>query len=138
MAKKKKETDLICQIDESLDEKYKDLIEEITFMQADIDRAERKARKKAIKKMKKGNTFYDTSYELNVRKDVIRKMEGTDFFSRVINTLEELKPVARIIARLVMALIVSILSISSVEYRIKPETMSKMHQVYSMARSIAS
>lgn len=137
MAKKKKDPSLIYQIDECLDEKYKNLLEEITFMQADIDRAERKARKKALKEMKKGNTFYDMNIETRVRRDVIRNMEGSDFLTRCMNVLEELKPVCMIIARLVMALIVSILSISSVGYRIKPDTLNKMHSVYNMAHKIA-
>ena len=42
-----------------------------------------------------------------------------------------------VIARLVMALIISILSIDSVKYRIKPDTLNTMHSVYDMAHKVA-
>ena len=46
-AKKQSKGNIILEIDKSLDKKYADMLEEIQYMQADIDRAERKAKKKA-------------------------------------------------------------------------------------------
>ena len=47
-AKKQSKGNIILEIDKSLDKKYADMLEEIQYMQADIDRAERKAKKKAL------------------------------------------------------------------------------------------
>ena len=135
--KQKKDENLLYEFDKSLDQKYVGLLEEIQFMQADIKREERKARKKAKKKMKKGNTFYDTRGEIRVREQIIREMEGGNFFDRVIQAIQDIRAICMGIARLVMALIISILSIDSVKYRIKPDTLSTMHSVYDMAHKVA-
>lgn len=136
-AKKQSKGNIILEIDKSLDKKYADMLEEIQYMQADIDRAERKAKKKAFKNMKKGNTFYDASKPINVRKEVIKNMENRNFFERVTGIIQELKPICIIIARLVMSLIVSILSIDAVKYRISPKTLNAMRNVYDLAKSVA-
>lgn len=135
MGKKKNVT--LYQLDEKLDERYRIAIEEIQFYQADIKRAERKAKKKAVKQMRKGNNWFDPSYEIQVRKEIIHKMEGDNFFDRIEKILYEIKPICMIIARLVMSLIVSILSIDSVKYRIQPNTLTKMKTVYDVAKSIS-
>lgn len=135
--KKKEEADILFHIDQSLDKKYMDMIEEIQFMQADLKRAERKAKKKAIREMKKGNNFFNGNYEIEVRKKCIREMEGSNFLERVSNIINDLKPICVIIARLVMSLIVSILSIDSVKYRIRPTTLQKMQSVYTLAKSVS-
>jgi len=133
---KKKKTNILYEFDKTLDERYTDLLEEIQFMQADIDRAERKAYKKAKKKLKKGNTFYDPRERIKVRERIIRKMEGNDFFARVMAVITDLRPVVKMIASLAMSLIVSILSIDAVKYRIKPTTLEAMHSVYQLAHGI--
>ena len=139
MAKKHKQSkgNIIIEIDKSLDKKYADMLEEIQYMQADIDRAERKAKKKAYKNMRNGNTLYDASKPINVRKEVIKNMENRNFFERVTDIIQELKPICIIIARLVMSLIVSILSIDAVKYRISPKTLNAMRNVYDLAKSVA-
>ena len=139
MSKKQKQSkgNIILEIDKSLDKKYADMLEEIQYMQADIDRADRKAKKKAFKNMKKGNTFYDASKPINVRKEAIKNIENRNFFERVTGIIQELKPICIIIARLVMSLIVSILSIDAVKYRISPKTLNAMRNVYDLAKSVA-
>lgn len=135
--KKKEKENLLYEFDQSLDQKYVGLLEEIQFMQADLKREERKAKKKAKKKMQKGNTFYDARGEIQVRQQIIREMEGGNFFDRVIVAINDLRPICLIIARLVMSLIISILSIDAVKYRIKPDTLNKMHSVYNVAHQVA-
>lgn len=137
MSKKKKKNDVLYEMDTSqLDKRYLDLIEEIQFMQADLKRAERKVKKKQKKNLKKGKSFYLVSEERLARQQLIYQMEGTNFFDRAIQTLGELQPVCVIIAQLIMTLIVAILSIDSVKYSIRPETMKKMHSLYGLARQV--
>lgn len=144
MAKKKKkkkqnaDDEFLINIDRSLDRKYIDLIDEIQLMQADLKREERKARKKQTKKLKKGGKFYSTNeIDYRVRQKLICQMEGTNFIERAINVLNELQPVCAIIAKMVMTLIIGILSIDSIKYTIKPETLSGMHRVYTIARTVS-
>lgn len=145
MGKKKKkkkkddELDVLMKFDETLDRKYVDLIEEIQFMQADLRREERKAKKKQEKKLKKGGAFYSTAgVEFRVRQELINKIEGTNFLDRVLQTINDLVPVCAIIGKMVMALIVGILSVDSIKYTIKPETLNSMHKVYNVARQVSA
>lgn len=136
--KKKHEQEFFVEIDRSLDRKYIDLIEEIQFMQADLKREERKVKKKAKKKLKKGGFYIPTDYDRRIRRQLVYQMEGTNFFERASNILNELKPVCVIIAKLVMTLIVGILSIDSIKYTIKPETLSSMNRVYALAKNVST
>ena len=142
MSKKKKKkqhkNDFFIEIDRSLDRKYIDLIEEIQFMQADLKREERKVKRKAKKKLKKGGFYTPTDYDRKIRRQLVYQMEGTNFFDRATNILNELKPICAVIAKLVMTLIIAILSIDSIKYTIKPETLSSMNRVYTLAKSVSS
>ena len=135
--KEKQKEDILFKIDDSLNHKFEVMKLEIEFYQKEIDKAEKKAMKKEFKKMKKHNTFYvPWNNEVNVRQKVIRQMEGTNFFERVMNLIQELVPLARVIAELVKSLIIAILSVDSVKYRIGGNTLKRMQDVYDMANSV--
>ena len=63
-------------------------------------------------------------------------MEDSNLFSRTESCLEDLRPICLIIARLIAALIVAILSIDAIKLYLKPETMEKMTRVYELAMSV--
>lgn len=131
------QSEFLVKVSADLDKKYVDLIEEVQFMQAELKRETKKAKRKQLKKLKKGGGFYSTvDFEREVRHRLINEMEGTDFFTRAANIISELKPVCIVIAKLVMALIVAILSIDSIKYTIKPATLHKLNGLYSFARSV--
>ena len=132
---KLEQQDVLYKIDNSLDKKYLELREEILYMQADVDRIVKKEKKKAIKKMKKGNTFYEYDGE-EVRRKVIKKMEGNNFFERIEEALRGLRPIVVLLAELVKALIVSILNLDYVKYRVSPNTLRNMQTVYSLANTV--
>lgn len=146
MAKKKKKKKkhhadeaFFIEVDRSLDKKYLDLIDEIQFMQADLRREERKARKRQTKKLRKGGELYSTrDVDRRVRQQIIYRMEGTNFIERAISVLNELQPICATIGKLVMSLIVAILSIDSIKYTIKPETLRGMDRVYNVAREVSA
>lgn len=137
-----KKAEILYEFDDTLDQKYKEVLDDIKFIRADIHREERKARKKAYKRMRKGNRFYDTRGQYNVRRAAIRRMEekdkeGLSFIDKVLDIFVELKPICVIIAKLVMSLIVSILSIDVVKYRIGDNALNRIHQVYVAAEAVA-
>lgn len=131
---KKKNNGILYTVDMSLNSQYEGIKDEIEFLQEELKRADKKGKKKAKKKMKKGG-FYPYQYEIEAREKVLKKMEKTDLLNRTQTCLNELKPICIIIARLIAALILAILSIDAVKSVIKPETLSKMSKVYEIAMS---
>lgn len=132
--KKKKETGILYNVDMSLNSQYEGIKDEIEFLQEELKRADKKGKKKAKKKMKKGG-FYPYHYELEAREKVIRKMEKSDLLSRTESCLNDLKPICTIIARLIAALILAILSIDAIKTMIRPDTLAKMGKIYEFAMS---
>lgn len=134
--KKQKKEKLLYEVDNSLNAQYMGLKDEIEYLQMEWDRTRAKCKKKAKKKMKKNGGFYPYEYELKERKKLIKKMEDSNLFSRTESCLEDLRPICLIIARLIAALIVAILSIDAIKLYLKPETMEKMTRVYELAMSV--
>ena len=133
----KKGTNVLYTMDMSLDYQYANLIDEIELYQAEIRRADKKAKKKMSKKFN-GKGFYPYEYQLEAREHVIHEMSDASFFDRVLKCIQELVPVAIIIARLVASLIIAILSVSQIQGRIKPDTLNKMKNVYNIAMQVGN
>ena len=134
--KKQKKEKILYEVDNSLNAQYMGLKDEIEYLQMEWDRTRAKCKKKAKKKMKKNGGFYPYEYEMKERKKLIKKMEDSNLFSRTESCLEDLRPICLIIARLIAALIVAILSIDAIKLYLKPETMEKMTRVYELAMSV--
>lgn len=136
---KKKEAESISileGIDSTLDGTYRSVKDEIEYYQLLIAQADAKAEKKARKKMRKKNTLYTQDYKKEGRIRVINEMEGNNFLSKIEESLTGTGTVIVIIARLVVALILSILSFEPIKACIKPSTMKKIDAIYKMAMSI--
>lgn len=147
MGKKKKskgkdkevqQQDVLFRIDDSMNHRFEEMKLEIEFYQREIEKGAKKARKRALKDMKKKNSFYVPVTNNAAKEQVIRQMEGNNFFDRVMNILQEMVPIVRVIAELVKSLIVAILSVDSVKYRIKRTTLQSMQNVYNMANSVVA
>ena len=80
--------------------------------------------------------FYPYQYELEAREKVIRKMEKINLLGRTESCLNDLKPICTIIARLIAALILAILSIDTIKRVIRPDTLAKMGKIYEFAMSV--
>ena len=131
---KKKESGILYQVDMSLNSQYEGIRDEIEYLQYELKQAEKKGKKKAKKKMKK-NGFYPYHYELEARKKVIDKMEESNLLGRTEKCLQDLRPICTIIARLIAALILAILSLDAIKSIIRPETLAKMGKIYEFAMS---
>jgi hypothetical protein len=130
--RKKDEEDLIILVGNVLDEKYQALTEEIFFMQKEVEREQRKERKRAYKRMKKHNDLY-LPVKTRLREETIAKLEG-GWLDQLVQFLGELKPIIRAIASCIMQLIVSLLSIDAVKYRVSQSTLGKMQNVFEIAK----
>lgn len=139
MAKRKKHKDevpILYRIDNSLDKKYENVLKEIEVMKAEIDKADRKGKKLAKKKLKKNNDFYQFSYEIKKRKEVVEKMERKNLFDKIEEAIQGIRPICVLIARLVAALIVAILSIDVIKKYISPKTVKKLSSLYNLAMQV--
>ena len=139
--KKKKSISILEEVDKSLNQTYDDLMEEIQVMQIKLNQADQKAAKKAKRKAKKKkdqNAYFELEAERReIRKKMLEDMSSNNFLERVQNVLKDLVPIVKIIARMVASLILAILSIDSVKVHIKPETLTKLQNVYNSAMAIS-
>ena len=145
MAKKKhkekaaqEKINLLAGYDDYMNQTYDDIISEIQDMQIIIQREDKRIQKRARKAAKKGDGGYFniTAEKRKVRQRVIGRMENNNFLSRIIEILKELAPIITIIARLICALILSILSIDEVKVNINKDTLRKINTVYSKAMAV--
>jgi hypothetical protein len=134
--KKEKSISILNEIDNSLNESYTDLMQEIQDYQMEIYIADKKYREKLEKKLKKDPYYFDTGGKSKARKKTLAKMESNNFFDRVEKALKDLSPIIIIIGRLICSLILSILSIDTVKTSISKGTLDKMSSVYQIAYSV--
>lgn len=144
MAKKKKkkkkneEISVLDEIDSALNSSYKDLQKEIEEFQIRLNIADQEAMKKAKKAMKKKKKTYDLdAIRRDVRNNMVREIEGNNFLDRCAEFLKDMGPILTVITRLIAALVLSILSLTSVKVKMKPETLAKFQHVYDLAMRIS-
>ena len=130
-----RDDNVLYNMDIVLDANYAQMMDEIEMYQAEIRRADRKSKKKMQKKFN-GKGFYPYEYQLNAREHVVQEMVDANFLDRCMKLFQEIVPIVKIIARLVAALILSILSVTQVNGRISKETLSKLSAVYNLAMSV--
>ena len=138
--KTKKSIMLLSEIDTTMNTKYSSLIEEIQDMQLRINIADAKAMKKQRKKMIRQDMgvipYYVSKDKVRAREEALKRMEASNFLGRIEDTFKNLVPCVILIARLVAALIIAILSVEPIKQLIKPEMMKKMNTVYTLAMAI--
>lgn len=137
--KKKKSISLLKEVDKTMDKTYDSLIEEIQDMQLQLNLSDQKALKKQKKKLRQDMgviPYYTSKERVKARQELIKKMEQTSLLERVEKSLKDLIPVVVVLARLIAALILSILSVEPIRKFISPATLSKMDNVYKVAMSI--
>lgn len=131
---------LLSEIDTSMNGTYDSLIEEIQEMQLKINIADAKAMEKQRKKMIRQDMgvipYYVSKDKVKAREKALKQMESTNFLGRVEETFKNLVPCVILIARLVAALIIAILSVEPIKRLIKPEFLNKLNSVYKVAMAI--
>ena len=136
--KKNREISVLEEVDKVLNSTYEELKKEIEEFQIRINIADQEAKKKAKKAMKKKNQVYDiTAIQKNVRNEIVKEIEGNNFLDRCVAFLQDMVPILTVITRLIASLILSIMSLTCVKVRIKPETYEKFKNVYDIAMKIS-
>ena len=138
--KTKKSIMLLSEIDTSMNGTYDTLIEEIQEMQLRINIADAKAMEKQRKKMIRQDMgvipYYVSKDRVKARERELKRMEETKFLDRIEDTFKNLVPCVILIARLVAALIIALLSVEPIKRIISPVMLNKLNSVYKLAMSI--
>jgi hypothetical protein len=131
---------LLSEIDTSISGTYDSLIEEIREIQLKINIADAKAMEKQRKKMIRADMgvipYYVSKDKVKAREKALKQMEKSNFFGRIEDTFKKLVPCVVLIARLVAALIVAILSVEPIKHIISPALLKRMNSIYTVAMSI--
>lgn len=138
--KTQKSINLLSEVDTSMNMTYESLIEEIQEMQLRINIADAKAMEKQRKKLIRQDMgvipYYVSKDKVKAREKALKQMESTNFLGRVEDAFKNVIPCVILIARLVAALILAILSFEPIARIIKPETLNKLNSVYKVAMAI--
>lgn len=123
-------------IDETLDESYSSLEEEIKALQVRVAIADKKADRRMRQKLRNNPNFIPNNRKkISIRNEILDEMEETCFIERVQEALRTAIPIALLIARLCASLIALLLSFEAVKRNISPEFLSKLMNFYSFCTS---
>jgi len=120
-----------------LDKQYQEIIGDIEDIQYKIYLADKKKQKKQKKKMKKGKINFYEPKDKKVRLWAIDEITGDKIFKTIKNIFEDLKPIVVIISKLLMALIVSILSLDVIKEKISNKALERIDTLYKLCASVA-
>ena len=134
----KKSISILKEMDDSINQTYDSLVEEIQAYQERLYIEDRKIDKKAKRKHKKGKEYDVKGEKKKVRKSLIDEMDGKTFFDRVKKVLDDIGPVIVLIARLIASLICAILQIDAIKVMISPELLAKINSIYSACMGISA
>lgn len=134
--KNKKKSTIISMVDSSLNSKKDTIIKEIEDLQNSLSQVDIALYKKGKKKNNPKWTKTVEEKKRAIRVEIVQKMEGSNLLDRIISIITSVAPIVVLVARLIAALILSILSIPSVKVMIKPKTLKTLNMVYDKAMKI--
>jgi hypothetical protein len=109
-------------------------IEEYQFTLQEVAKLHDKSKRKEINK--KQRDFYMQMEGVKARKKMAKKWEKNGFLDRITVILGESIPVVKTIAKLVMILIISFLSIDAIKGCVSPEVLDKLTTVFHVAMAV--
>jgi hypothetical protein len=131
---------MLSGVDKTIDNSYNSLLDEIRKYQLDIKLSDVEAEKKQRKRLKKELgviPYYCRKEQVEARKRVLEEMEAKKTFDRIELAFKNIVPVVVIIAKLVAALITSILGLKTSMGYINPTTLNRLNIIKSMASAIS-
>ena len=131
---------MLSGVDKTIDKSYNGLLDEIRRYQLDIKLSDVEAEKKQRKRLKKELgviPYYCRKEQVEARKKVLEEMEAKKTFDRIELAFKNIVPVVVIIAKLVAALITSILGLKTSMGYINPTTLNRLNIIKSMASAIS-
>lgn len=139
--KKKKHESVLDTLDYEIEQQYADIIRDIEEIQYEVYLADKKQKKKNKKKAKKKYGRSDAGFliesgDVKSRINAVYKLTDETFSERLLSTLNDIKPIVVIIARLTCALICAILSIDAVKANLTMSSLDMINKIYTTCLSI--
>ena len=131
---------MLSGVDKTIDKSYNSLLDEIKKYQLDIKVSDVEAEKKQRKRLKKELgviPYYCRKEQVEARKKVLEEMEAKKTFDRIELAFKNIVPVIIEIAKLVAALVTSILGFKTAMGYINPTTLNRLKIIKSMASAIS-
>lgn len=119
-----------------LDKQYQEIVGDIEDIQYKIYLADKKKQKKQKKKMKKGQISFYEPKSKKARVWAVGELTGEKMFTTIRQLLQDVKPIVIIISKMIMALIVSILSLDIIKQKISTKALEKINTIYKMCAAV--
>lgn len=127
---KEKRVSILDGIDTALNKQFEEIVRDIEELQFQIDKADRKKAKKAKKKMKKGKVMFYDPKSKKARIRAANHITSEEVFGSIMNFLRDTKPIVVLLARLVAAIILAILSLDVVKRHISKQALGRMREMF--------
>lgn len=130
---------MLSGVDKTIDKSYNSLLDEIKKYQLDIKVSDIEAEKKQRKRLKKELgviPYYCRKEQVEARKKVLQEMEAKKTFDRIELAFKNIVPIVIVIAKLVAALVTSILGLKTSMGYINPTTLNHLNVIKGMASAI--
>ena len=134
---KNKRVRILKMVDKTLDTDRDKIIKEIEDLHNQLSQVDILLYKKGRKRNSAKYLKQVEEKKKAIRVDIINKMEGTNLLERIISIISDISPIVVLIARLVAALILAVLSIPSVKVLIKPKTLRLLNNIYDKSMRIS-
>lgn len=133
----KEEKSILDQIDSDIISQYNSIKEDTERFQYQLNKADRKTKKKYKKAVKEGKAFdMKNSKSVKKRKKIIKEMEERGFFARIMRLIEDCRPIIKLLSRCVGLLIAAILSVDLVKQTASKDTLSKMDKIFNIVMAV--
>ena len=130
---------MLSGVDKTIDKSYNSLLDEIKKYQLDIKVSDIEAEKKQRERLKKELgviPYYCRKEQVEARKKVLQEMEAKKTFDRIELAFKNIVPIVIVIAKLVAALVTSILGFKTSMGYINPTTLNHLNVIKGMASAI--
>lgn len=134
---KNKRVRILKMVDKTLDTDRDKIIKEIEDLHNQLSQVDILLYKKGRKRNSAKYLKQVEEKKKAIRVDIINRMEGTNLLERIISIISDISPIVVLIARLVAALILAVLSIPSVKLLIKPKTLRLLNNIYDKSMRIS-
>lgn len=133
----KEEKSILAQIDADIISQYNSIKEDTERFQYELNKADKKTKKKYKKSIKDGKAFdMKNSKSVKKRKKIMKQMEEQGFFARVMRLIEDCGPIIKLLSRCVGLLIAAILSVDLVKQTASKDTLSKMDKIFNIVMAV--
>lgn len=135
---------MLSGVDKTIDKSYKSLLDELKDYQVAIVGTDNEAKKKAdeeqremLKKKVGVISYYFRKEQVEARKKVLQEMEARKTFDRIELAFKNIVPIVIGIAKLVVALVTSILGLKVSMGYINPTTLKRLNVIKGIASAIS-